>query len=118
MVAVRDFSGFAISAWALASAAASAPILSLECCMTGLHSEQFKTDRPRLRSFGPHPVPCGLPGILRYQGLQLRLGPVMVERGRPRQPIEVGKLGPGVGAAHVDGPDRFDPRPRRLYAEE
>ena len=26
----------------------SAPILSLECCMTGLHSEQFKTDRPRL----------------------------------------------------------------------
>ena len=40
---VRDFSG-AISACALASAAASAPILSLECCMTGLPREQFKAD--------------------------------------------------------------------------
>jgi hypothetical protein len=42
----------------------------------------------------------------------------MVERGRPGQPIEVGKLCPGIGSAHVDGPDRFDPRPRRFNAEE
>jgi len=32
MVAVKDFSGFAIAVWALASAAANAPTLVLECC--------------------------------------------------------------------------------------
>src|SRR3974390_2318979 len=103
MVAVRDFSGFAISAWALARAAASAPTLSLEYCMPGLQFQNLKADRPRLRSFGPHPVPCGLLGILRDQGLQLRLGPVMVECRRSGQPIEVCKVGPGIGAAHVHG---------------
>ena len=46
MVAVRDFSGFAISAWALASAAASAPIRSLERCMTGLQFQNLKAVRP------------------------------------------------------------------------
>ena len=44
MVAVKDFSGFAISAWALASAAASTPTLSLERCTAGLHVQNFKTD--------------------------------------------------------------------------
>ena len=44
MVAVRDFSGLAISAWALASAAASAPTLSLERCMAGLHVQNLKAD--------------------------------------------------------------------------
>src|SRR6516164_3262971 len=61
---------------------------------------------------------CGLASVFRYQGFQLRLGPVMVERGRTGQPIEVCKLGPSVGAAHVNGPDRFDPWPRRVDAEE
>jgi hypothetical protein len=30
--------------------------------------------------------------------------PVMIERGRPGQPVEIGKFGPGVGAAHIDAP--------------
>ena len=46
MVAVKDFAGFAISAWALARAAANAPTLVLERCMAGLLSKQYKTDRP------------------------------------------------------------------------
>src|SRR6516225_5780299 len=100
MVAVRDFSGFAISAWALASAAASAPMLPLQRCIASLRAQNFKTDGPGFRSLGPHPVPCGFLGVLRYQGLQLRLGPIMVEGGRSGQPVEIGKLCPGVGAAH------------------
>ena len=35
--------------------------------------------------------------------------------GRAEQP---GKLRPGIGCAHVDDPDGFDPRPRRLDAEQ
>ena len=46
MVAVRDFSGLAISDCALASAAASAPMLLLERCMAGLQLENLETDRP------------------------------------------------------------------------
>src|ERR1700751_4852041 len=105
MVAVRDFSGLAISAWALASAAASAPTLVLECCMTDLLGKQFKADRPGFRSLRPQSVPRGLFGVLRQKRLQLRLGPVVVKRGRPGLAIDVGKLRPGVGAAHVDSPD-------------
>src|ERR1039458_4375145 len=46
MVAVSDFSGLVISACALASAAAMAPIDSLERCMIGLHLEQIEANRP------------------------------------------------------------------------
>ena len=46
MVAVSDFCGFSISACALASAAASAPMLLLERCMIGHRFQDFKADRP------------------------------------------------------------------------
>ena len=49
---MSDFSGLAISAWALASAAASAPILLLDRCMARLLSENVKADRAGLRAFG------------------------------------------------------------------
>jgi hypothetical protein len=45
MIAYRDFSGFAISAWALASAAASAPTLSLQRCMANLRFRELKVNR-------------------------------------------------------------------------
>jgi hypothetical protein len=38
-----------------------------------------------------------------HQRLELRLGPLMVERGGAGLPLQVGKFRPGVGAAHVDG---------------
>ena len=56
MVAVRDFSGLAISACAFASAAASAPMLLLERCMAGLQIESLETDRAGFRSLRPHPM--------------------------------------------------------------
>src|SRR6516164_10447641 len=118
MVAVRDFSGFWISACALASAAASAPMLSLQCCMAGLRFQNLKADGAGLRSLGPYPMPRGLLRLLWHKGLELRLGAIVVERSRPGFPIQIGKLRPGIGAAHVDRSDRFDPGPRRLDAEQ
>jgi hypothetical protein len=48
MVAMRDFSGLVSSACALASAAAIAPIDSLDRCMVLAHREEIETDRARL----------------------------------------------------------------------
>src|SRR5882724_505685 len=56
MVAIRDFSGFVSSAWALARAAAMAPIDSLERCMVHLQIHQVKTDGAGFRAFGPQAV--------------------------------------------------------------
>ena len=47
MVAVSDFSGLISSPWALASAAAMAPINSLERCMAPLHAQNIETHRAR-----------------------------------------------------------------------
>ena len=48
MVATSDFSGLVSSACALASAAAIAPIVSLDRCMALLRREKIETDRARL----------------------------------------------------------------------
>src|SRR5215471_19458918 len=111
MVAVRDFSGFWISDCAFASAAASAPMLSLQCCMAGLHFQNIKADGAGLRPSGPYPVPRGLLRILRHKGLELRLGAIVVERSGPGHPVEICKLGPAVRAAHVDNSDRLQSWP-------
>jgi hypothetical protein len=42
MVAVEDFSGLAIWAWALASTAVSAPMIVLERCMACLQIQHLK----------------------------------------------------------------------------
>src|SRR5215469_2999977 len=47
MVATNDFSGLTSWAWALASAAAMVPILSLERCMAALHLLEIKADGTR-----------------------------------------------------------------------
>jgi hypothetical protein len=46
MVAVSYFSGLISSPWALASAAAMAPIDSLERCMACLRLKKIKADGP------------------------------------------------------------------------
>jgi hypothetical protein len=48
MVATSDFSGLVSSACALASAAAIAPIDSLERCTVLLRRKEIETDRARL----------------------------------------------------------------------
>src|ERR1700722_20590331 len=81
MVAVSDFSGLASSDCAWASAAAIAPIDSLDRCMTRLHVEKIEGDRARLGAFGANAVSRGFLGVLGHQPFQLRLGALVFEEG-------------------------------------
>src|SRR5437588_59218 len=80
MVAVNDFSGLTSSACALARAEASAATDSLDRCMDGLRREDIETHCPRFRTLGPHPMPDSLTGVLRHQGLEFALGPLVLEK--------------------------------------
>src|ERR1700719_5413036 len=73
MVATSDFSGFESSDCALASAAASAAMESLDRCMGGLRLQHVEADRARLRAASPDAVADGLLRIFRNQ--RLKLGP-------------------------------------------
>src|SRR6266568_9398339 len=75
MVATSDFSGLESSVCALASAAASAAIESLDRCMGSLRLEDVETDRARLRAAGPDPMADRLLGVLRNECLEFGLGP-------------------------------------------
>src|SRR5271166_5582822 len=117
MVAISDFSGLVSSACALASAAAIAPMVSLDRCMATLPAgEKIEADCARLRPSGPNAMAGGFLGVVRHQGFELGLGSLVVEKRRTGGAEEAGELGPRIGRAHVDDPDRFDPRPRRLNA--
>src|SRR5260221_14796208 len=75
MVAVRDFSGFVSSLWAFASAAAMAPMASLERCIGDLH--HLKADGAGFRALCLKAMSDCLLGIFRHQFLQVRLGGLM-----------------------------------------
>src|SRR5947209_20296828 len=83
MVAVSDFSGLMRSIWALASAAALAPMLSLARCIGCLHFQQIEAYRAGFRAFGAQPMADGLSGILPDELLQLGFGVFVLEEGRP-----------------------------------
>src|ERR1700683_4570757 len=119
MVAVSDFSGLAISTWALASAPAIKPMVSLERGITGLlWLQEVETDGAGLRAPGAHPMADGFPGVFWHQFFEVGLGAFMFLVGRAGPAIGGGKFRPGVGAAHIHDPDRLDPWPRRLDAEQ
>src|ERR1700733_3415113 len=117
MVAVSDFSGLASSDCALASAAAIAPIDSLDPCMARLHVEKIEADRARLGAFGANAVSRGFLGILGHQPFQLCLGALVFEEGGAGGAEQTGEFGPGIGFAHVDDPYRLDSRLRGFGAE-
>src|ERR1700722_2111111 len=104
MVAMSDFSGLLSSPWALASAAAMAPMVSLERCMIDLRLHDVETDGPRFGAFGPQTVPGGLLGIFRHQLLETGLGALVLLVGRAGAAKRGCELRPGVGAAHIDKP--------------
>src|SRR4051794_17801117 len=114
MIAVSDFSGFASSIWALARAAAMAPMVGLERCISHLLIEELKAHRTGLRTLGPQPASARLLGVLRHHLLQLGLGLFVREKGRPGPAKGDCELGPAVGPTHVDDAHRRQPRPRRL----
>src|ERR1019366_3858447 len=112
MVAVSDFSGLVSSAWALASAAAMVPIVSLEWCTAVLHgAQEIKTDRPRFGPFGADAVAKGFLGILRHQDLEFGFGPFMFQEGRAGLAKHPRQFGPGIGSAHINDAHRCDPGP-------
>ena len=65
MVAVRVFSGFDSAAWALASAVAIAPIVSLDRCIGDL--QKLEADGTGFGAFGQQTMPQGFLGILRHE---------------------------------------------------
>ena len=68
MVASNDFSGLTSWAWALASAAAMVPILSLERSTIALQLLEIKGDGTRFGTPGTNAMADRLLGILWYQG--------------------------------------------------
>src|SRR5438132_492782 len=100
MVAESDFSGLVSSACALASAAAIAPIVSLERCMGRLPVAEVEAHRAGFRALGANAVTDGLLGVLRDEALELGLGLLMLEKGLPGVAVGGGELGPGVRGTH------------------
>src|SRR5215469_10711848 len=90
IIPTKDFSGLTNCAWALASAAAIVPMVSLECCMVTLGFEEVEADGARFRTFGAHPVADCLLGIFWHQGFELNFGPLMIQKGLPGVTEEVG----------------------------
>src|SRR5437867_2432615 len=101
IVATRDFSGFESSDCALASAAASAAIDSLDRCIGRLRIEHVKADRAGLGAAGPNPMAHCLLHVFRNEPLELGLGPLMLGVGIPRLEKDPGKFSPAVRGAHV-----------------
>src|SRR6516225_5804997 len=97
MVATNDFSGLTSWAWALASAAAMVPILSLERCMAILRFEEIETDGTRFGALCTNAVASRLLGILRHQGLELGFGVLVFEMRRPGAGEDRRKFRPGIG---------------------
>ena len=63
-------------------------------------------------------MPYGLLGVFRHQALELGLRILVFDKGRPGPAMHAGKLGPGIGRAHVDDPHRLDAGARWVDAEE
>src|SRR5450759_5647298 len=108
MVAVSDFSGLVISACALASAAAIAPMVSLDRGIARLHVEEIEADRSGFGTFGLDAVAEGLFGILRHQDFEFGFGPFMVQEGRAGLAKYPRQFAPGIGCAHINDPHRGD----------
>src|SRR6516225_7903077 len=118
MVATNDFSGFTRWAWALASAAAMVPILSLERCMIALQLLEIKADRTRFGTLGADAMANRFLGILRHECFQLGLCTLMLQKRLSGAAEDSGKFGPGIRGTHIHHPNPFEARRRRVDAKE
>src|SRR5262249_49343540 len=96
MIPTSDFSGLVSSACALASAAAMAPIDSLDRCMAALQVQDIDSHRPRSRPLRPNAVPGRLLGVFGHQSFELSLGILMFEVSLSRAPKDAGEFGPRI----------------------
>src|SRR6266852_387292 len=99
MVPTSDFSGFVSSDCALARAAASAAIDSLDRCMGGLRFEDIEAHGPVLRAAGSDAVADALLGILREERFELRLGTFVLAMGLASPQEGAREFGPAVRGA-------------------
>src|SRR5262245_66345102 len=90
------------------------PIVSLDRCMAALRREKIEADRTGFGALGANPVADRLLGVFRYQALQFGLGFFVIEKGVAGRPEHGGEIGPRVGRAHVDDPQRLDTQYRGL----
>src|SRR5262245_8723446 len=97
MVATSDFSGLVSSACALASAAAMAPMDSLQRCMAALHAQDIKAHRTGFGSFGSDAMADRFLGVLWHKGLKFRLSVLMLEVSLARAPEHAREFCPGIG---------------------
>src|SRR6266404_5394269 len=100
MVAIRDFSGFVSSPWALARAAAMAAIDSLQRCIGHLH--QVEADGAGFGAFCAQAMADRFLGILRHQLLELSLGTFMFLKGRAGASKGSCEFRPTVRCGHID----------------
>src|SRR5437867_4419715 len=117
IVATSDFSGFESSDCALASAAASAPIDSLDRYMGSLRFWDVETHRSGSRPAGTDPMADRLLGIFRQKGLQVGFGSFVFDSGLTRPEEDTCGLRPAVRGTHVDHPDACDAGTGRFDAE-
>src|SRR5262245_42382488 len=118
MTPTSDFSGFMISSWALASAAAMAPIDSLDRCMAALGPQEINGYRPRFRPTGVNSMPNGLFGIFRHERLELGFGMLMLQVSFLGSLKHAREFGPSIRRAHVDDPHGLEPDSWRLNTHE
>src|SRR5215470_8178340 len=102
MMPTRDFSGLTSCAWALASAAAIVPIVSLERCTAVLRLEQFEVNSARFRALGANTVADRNLGFVRHQIFQFGFGLFVFGMGIPGARENSRELGPGIGRTHID----------------
>src|SRR5664279_2479923 len=96
----------------------SAPMVSLQRCISGLPLKQVETDGAGFRAPTAHAMPDGFLGVLRPEGFEFGLGLLMLKESRSGEPEAAGEFCPGVGETHIGDPHRLDPRPRRLDPEK
>src|SRR5262249_26138207 len=119
MVPLSDFSGLVSSPCALASAAAIAPIVSLDRCIgASVDLHEFEAHGAGFRSLGANAVPKRLLGVLRHEPLEFGFGFFVLEKGLAGAAENRRELGPRVRTAHIDDADRCEPRSCRVDAEE
>ena len=95
----------------------SPPIDSLDRCMGRLRVKRSKLTAPDFERLARTPWPMASLASSGISALSSALARSWSRKAGRVVRNSAGELRPGIGRAHVDDPDRLDPRPRRLDAD-
>ena len=90
----------------------------LDCCMSILGIQERKGDGTGFGALGAHAMADCLLRVLRHEAFQFSLGSLVFEKCRVSLSKRASEFCPGIGRAHIDDADRFNPRLRRVDAEQ